>query len=860
MKLWPGGSAAPSRKKLARLRLEALEDRTVLSSSGAITGLAFIDRDLSGSFSQGDAALPGATVTLSGQTVTGDKVAVSVVAGLDGAFTFANVLPGSYQVKAAPLTGLIGLPTVTWTESGFSDPSAINTGGQGSAPGGMAGLSPEAVSLRQLMTPLTSFPLRPAGSGQALANYRPNAVPIASPLPSVDLGKTGEARYVDMAGFFSDPDITNSLVRFQTTAGNIDVTLLDRNAPRTVANFFQYLLSGAYNDTIFHRLETQFVLQGGGFSFNPATSSLVPVPAGPPILNEFGLPNKYATLAMAKVPTGPDTATSQFFFNLSDNNSAILDGQNGGFTVFGFIANDEGLQTLSRLTATPTHDFSNGDTNSPFADVPLNGFTGSQFPQDTTLANYVRIVGMQVLRRDEWLTYSVVSNSDANLNAVFEGSQLKLSALAGVSGNSTLVIKATDRYGASATATLQVAFGNRLPTATVSLNMADPGKLDTLVATATKSDPDNDPVQLRYVWKVNDNVVVDQTVTDTTFSFTLSDFGAQVGDVITVEVTPFDGEAFGATASATATVTDHLPVVDTISLDNSFPTVDDPLTVTVTASDRDGDPFTLTYVWKVNGEVVQTTAGTTSLSDTLHPSDLDMPLQGGELIQVEVTPFNPAGDPGETAVDTVRINRPPASSGILDQLFSGPGLFSLNASSFFSDPDGQSLTFSASQEDGSALPSWLSITTGGVLSGNPGRNDAATLEIKVTATDPGGLTASTVFTLDVSDEGSGLNDAPVLNGALLSTASPTPVSEVTATALAVDGDGDPLTYTYVWSVHRDSQQIELFRAEDVSSATNVLNLDGLGVLPGDLLTVEITASDGLAVSGTNSASALVREA
>jgi cyclophilin family peptidyl-prolyl cis-trans isomerase len=135
-----------------------------------------------------------------------------------------------------------------------------------------------------------------------------------------------------------------TLVQFRTTAGNIDVELYDQDKPVTVQNFLRYVKGGYYGNDFFHRAIPHFVLQGGGVSeTNPSNTNLFQsynvVTNFPAITNEFFVghrySNTYGTIAMAKGPT-VDSATSQFFFNLADN-SANLDNQNGGFTVFGHV-------------------------------------------------------------------------------------------------------------------------------------------------------------------------------------------------------------------------------------------------------------------------------------------------------------------------------------------------------------------------------------------------------------------------------------------------------------------------------------------------------------------------------------------
>lgn len=138
-----------------------------------------------------------------------------------------------------------------------------------------------------------------------------------------------------------------TLAQFRTALGDIDVELFDQDKPVTVRNFIRYVTNGYYQNSFFHRCESNFVVQGGGFyTVNPQSSdpftNAYYVRTFPPITNEFGvsphLSNVYGTIAMAKT-SDPNSATSQFFFNLA-NNSASLDNTNnsGGFTVFGRVA------------------------------------------------------------------------------------------------------------------------------------------------------------------------------------------------------------------------------------------------------------------------------------------------------------------------------------------------------------------------------------------------------------------------------------------------------------------------------------------------------------------------------------------
>jgi peptidyl-prolyl cis-trans isomerase A (cyclophilin A) len=130
----------------------------------------------------------------------------------------------------------------------------------------------------------------------------------------------------------------STLVRVTTSLGDFDIELFDDITPLTVANFLNYVNSGRYDGTIIHRLVANFVIQGGWLTFDEATQNLQPITTDSAIVNEFAVSNTRGTIAMAKVEGDPNSATSQWFINLVDNN--FLDSSNGGFTVFGQVVGD----------------------------------------------------------------------------------------------------------------------------------------------------------------------------------------------------------------------------------------------------------------------------------------------------------------------------------------------------------------------------------------------------------------------------------------------------------------------------------------------------------------------------------------
>ena len=131
-----------------------------------------------------------------------------------------------------------------------------------------------------------------------------------------------------------------------TSQGVIEINLFDQQTPKTVANFLSYVQDDSYNETVIHRSVSNFVIQGGGFTFSDSLDAITTKPA---VENEPVFSNVKGTIAMAKLSGDANSATSQWFFNITDNSTA-LDTQNGGFTVFGQIT-AASQSTLDKIAA-----------------------------------------------------------------------------------------------------------------------------------------------------------------------------------------------------------------------------------------------------------------------------------------------------------------------------------------------------------------------------------------------------------------------------------------------------------------------------------------------------------------------------
>ncbi|MFT0773247.1 peptidylprolyl isomerase [Psychrobacter aquimaris] len=144
------------------------------------------------------------------------------------------------------------------------------------------------------------------------------------------------------------------VVELETNMGAIVIELNEEKAPKTVENFLNYVKSGQYDGTIFHRIIDGFMIQGGGMD-----AEMNEKPTNAPIENEAdnGLKNEKGTIAMARTQD-PHSATSQFFINVKDNDFLNHSGKNmqgWGYTVFGKVTS--GMDVIEKMRSVPTGRF-----------------------------------------------------------------------------------------------------------------------------------------------------------------------------------------------------------------------------------------------------------------------------------------------------------------------------------------------------------------------------------------------------------------------------------------------------------------------------------------------------------------------
>ena len=221
----------------------------------------------------------------------------------------------------------------------------------------------------------------------------------------------------------------NPVLSLNTNFGPIVVELFVDETPITVDNFLNYVNDGDYLNSFFHRSVEDFVVQGGGFTTNSTTftdtDQFQDIPTDDQIQNEAGISNLRGTIGMAKRGGDPNSATSQFFVNLTDDHAtsgASLDTQNGGFTVFAQVLDMTAVDTIADLPITPASDIDNTITASDaslFASLPLG--TGNQLVVVQSVTGQGVISGRKYLDENDSGTYD-------NLDTLLPGATIYLDA------------------------------------------------------------------------------------------------------------------------------------------------------------------------------------------------------------------------------------------------------------------------------------------------------------------------------------------------------------------------------------------------------------------------------------------------
>lgn len=260
------------------------------------------------------------------------------------------------------------------------------------------------------------------------------AVTLLDDISDITVDVNHPATVIDLTSRFDETDITGSVAKFDSVLGTIYAEMFDTQTPVTVNNFFRYADANLWDDTIIHRSVSNFVVQGGGFGNLPDAAAITTFP---PIVNEFGISNTRGTIAMAKLGGDPNSATSQWFFNLSDSNASNLDNQNGGFTVFARVIGN-GMTVVDAMAAVPVFQF-----DEPFSSVPLRNYSNGQTP---TAEN---TISFSDISRASEVIYTITVGNPALVSTSVVNGRLTLSYATGQSGSTTVTVRATSVANAS---------------------------------------------------------------------------------------------------------------------------------------------------------------------------------------------------------------------------------------------------------------------------------------------------------------------------------------------------------------------------------------------------------------------------
>lgn len=279
-------------------------------------------------------------------------------------------------------------------------------------------------------------------------------------------GLAGTPFTVNLNSAFGTEAIDDQIVRF-TSLFNVggapivlDMALFSNRTPVTRQNFLNYVTSGRYVNSIIHRSSPDFVIQGGAvfltdIVYDQSTKTYTYTPASitpdPAIVNEFGVSNTLGTISMAKLGGDPNSATSSWFVSLGAN-SANLDAQNGGFTVFGRVT--KSTFSNAQIFGNPLY-FPRFQLWQSFDEVPLfNTYVPSSSQPD--IFNFILFTSVALVDLpageagvDPTLTYTVLSNSNPTVGtaSIQSGGLLSVSPVAGQTGTTFVTVRATDSVG-----------------------------------------------------------------------------------------------------------------------------------------------------------------------------------------------------------------------------------------------------------------------------------------------------------------------------------------------------------------------------------------------------------------------------
>lgn len=354
-----------------------------------------------------------------------------------------------------------------------------------------------------------AFALVLAGAGPVFA--QPGLPLLSQPIPNQVTNRG--AIDIDLRNYFGVSEVTGQVVQFSTIAGKVNVELRAAEAPRQVANFLSYVAKTAYDNTIIHRVDNlgtsvPAIVQGGLYPAAVIPPVPTPISAGAPVPLEYRLPNTRGTLAAFHKQGDPNSATSEWFFNVLDNTNALGPTNDGGFTVFGRVlgAGTSVIDALSQMSLISI-------SGTPLTQLPVRNLAATQTqlaPANLAVVSTVRVVPIYPPTSGDpsaVLSFSVTQSTQGagTVSATVTGSTLHISPLG--EGTVSLTVRAVDSNGTSSlptTFSVTVPAGSLLPPvfkAQPQSQSVAPGT--TVVFNAQATGGESGIFPLRYEWFYN---------------------------------------------------------------------------------------------------------------------------------------------------------------------------------------------------------------------------------------------------------------------------------------------------------------------------------------------------------------------
>jgi cyclophilin family peptidyl-prolyl cis-trans isomerase len=324
--------------------------------------------------------------------------------------------------------------------------------------------------------------------------FAQTTVPTVSRIiPTAALAPNGATAAINLADYFGIPGVSGQIVQFDTVLGKFDVELRADAAPREVANFLGYVERGDYSNSFFHRSSSLdggaiSIVQGGGFYVT--SGSIATVPAQAPVPLEYNLANERGTLAAARADD-PNSATSQWYFNVRDNSAILGPSNGGGYTVFGRVLGS-GMSVVDAIAALPRVN-----AGSPFDELPVRDYSsGNVQTSNLIIVNSItEVTATPSGSGSSFMTFAAQSSDSSVVSASISGSVLTL--MPGNAGTATVTVTATDINGNSVTNAFSVVVTTSVPTITVQPNSYTVATGSTVVLTAGAS------TAASYQWQHN---------------------------------------------------------------------------------------------------------------------------------------------------------------------------------------------------------------------------------------------------------------------------------------------------------------------------------------------------------------------